>query len=408
MPKFSSTVLAWRRDDQTWSRFEVSHHERLRHSISKCPTRQELAIGMRDGRIQFVDSETGSQLADLRGHAGVVSGIAWSPDGKRIASIGSDGLLKIWDSVNRTELLAFNASGGRQFGRVKWSKDGRRLAAVCGNELHVFGSHRIKRIETIADAVAAYNKRLDELPLDRRFLSERELYIQEILQTYPSRFAKLVELRPNDTHLRAVEAREYVKRCDWRRAADIYAGIIESVPPGGEWYEHAALRLLIGDKEGHRRFVRKMSQQLGQTKDHDIVRIVARSAALTSEQLLPDDDLSRLANLALADGKRAWQVHVAALGLLRLGRYKQAHERFTESLAIQWTQLGHANNYLGMALVNHYLNQPQKAQEWLMQADAWLNTVESSDGDTRNQLHAPDWLELNLLRAELDRVIPKK
>jgi WD40 repeat protein len=34
----------------------------------------------------------------LRGHEGTVHGVAFSPDGKRIATVGDDGAARVWDA----------------------------------------------------------------------------------------------------------------------------------------------------------------------------------------------------------------------------------------------------------------------------------------------------------------------
>ena len=42
----------------------------------------------------------------LRGHTGPVTGVAFSPDGKRLASISSDGTVKLWDVETGLEVLS--------------------------------------------------------------------------------------------------------------------------------------------------------------------------------------------------------------------------------------------------------------------------------------------------------------
>jgi WD40 repeat protein len=46
---------------------------------------------------------TGQELATLRGHTGYVLGVAFSPDGKRLATAGGyrgKGEVKVWDTTS--------------------------------------------------------------------------------------------------------------------------------------------------------------------------------------------------------------------------------------------------------------------------------------------------------------------
>lgn len=53
------------------------------------------------------DSISGQETLTLKGHAGIVSSVAFSPDGKQIASGGRDntlkGELKVWDASKSPE-----------------------------------------------------------------------------------------------------------------------------------------------------------------------------------------------------------------------------------------------------------------------------------------------------------------
>jgi WD40 repeat protein len=63
-----------------------------------------VAAGSNDTSIIIWDTSTGEILNLLLGHTGFVRGIAWSPDGTRLASVGFDGTLRIW-GVPSTEIL---------------------------------------------------------------------------------------------------------------------------------------------------------------------------------------------------------------------------------------------------------------------------------------------------------------
>lgn len=73
--------------------------------------RRKKARRLRDDKTAKVwDAETGEELLILRGHSNGVSGVADSPDGKRLATASADGTVQVYAIDNR-ELL--NLARGR-------------------------------------------------------------------------------------------------------------------------------------------------------------------------------------------------------------------------------------------------------------------------------------------------------
>jgi tRNA A-37 threonylcarbamoyl transferase component Bud32 len=67
-------------------------------------------------------------LATLRGHAGPVNGVAFSPDGTRLASASADGSVRVWDRQAHREMLTLRGHEGAVLA-VAFSPDGGRIAS---------------------------------------------------------------------------------------------------------------------------------------------------------------------------------------------------------------------------------------------------------------------------------------
>jgi WD40 repeat protein/tRNA A-37 threonylcarbamoyl transferase component Bud32 len=71
------------------------------------------AFERRPGEIKIWDVASGTEIRTLKGHNGAVTGVAFSPDGNRLASSGGDRTLKIWDPSTGRQVVS--ASGHRDW-----------------------------------------------------------------------------------------------------------------------------------------------------------------------------------------------------------------------------------------------------------------------------------------------------
>jgi WD40 repeat protein/predicted Ser/Thr protein kinase len=85
-----------------------------------------------DATVRIWDAISGQELLTLKGHTSGVRGVAYSPDGRRLASAGADHTVRIWDATSGQQLLALKGHKGGVLD-LTYSPDGRRLA-LAGTE----------------------------------------------------------------------------------------------------------------------------------------------------------------------------------------------------------------------------------------------------------------------------------
>ena len=91
-----------------------------------------VATRMRHGGVVRALVNAGATM-QLHGHGGPVRSVAWSPDGRRVATVSTDNTARIWDATTGEVVRALEGHGDGVTS-VAWSPDGRQVATGSGDK----------------------------------------------------------------------------------------------------------------------------------------------------------------------------------------------------------------------------------------------------------------------------------
>ena len=103
-------------------------HSNWVRGVAFSPDGKQLATTSWDRTAKVWDAGSGRELMTLAGHKGWLRGLAFSPDGAHLATAGEDGVAKVWNVGPSRELLAFMPHEGAAVRGLALSPDGALLA----------------------------------------------------------------------------------------------------------------------------------------------------------------------------------------------------------------------------------------------------------------------------------------
>src|SRR6266498_4169818 len=109
-------------------RIEGPFNSGIVYSVAFSPDGKTLASGSGDNTIRLWDVGAGRLIRSLAGHGGAVRSVAFSPDGKMIASASEDKTIKLWQVSTGKYIRLFNGHTGSVYS-VAFSPDGKMIAS---------------------------------------------------------------------------------------------------------------------------------------------------------------------------------------------------------------------------------------------------------------------------------------
>ncbi len=112
-------------------------------AVAWSPDGKKLASAGADRTIRVFDIATGKEELSIEDHADWVMGLAFSPDGTKLASASRDKTAKVFDAKTGDSLVTFNGHGDAVYG-VAFTPDGKQVV-TCGADKQI-------RIWNVGDA----------------------------------------------------------------------------------------------------------------------------------------------------------------------------------------------------------------------------------------------------------------
>ncbi len=123
---------------------QLGGHTGMVTDIAYAPDGRVLATASADHTVKVWNTSAHRTPATLAGHASVVRSVAFSPSGRMLASGGDDSTVKLWDTTTHREVATLTGHSAA-VRSVAFSPDGRTLATASSDHtarLWDVGSHR--------------------------------------------------------------------------------------------------------------------------------------------------------------------------------------------------------------------------------------------------------------------------
>jgi WD40 repeat protein len=290
-----------------------------------------------------------------------VSRLAYSPDGRRLASATRMRPPEIWDvSTGKLALILDRAVDGAEW--AAFSDDGQQFIAGLGSQMRIWSTTeqpRSERIRAAAERALAWHKREAIAARNERNWLRREFHTQYIIAAEPN----VPSYRENYASTLA-----YLGKWDQAIAENNQAIQLGSRSING-WYNQVCLALHAEDQIGYQRACSGAHEKIELADNPDVANFLAWVGVIGPAGGGNPLRYVELAEQAVEKKPNSYAyLNTLGAALYRAGRYEDAISQLQRAIQVHEQKLGMAVDWAFLAMSYARLGDMENARLWLQRA----------------------------------------